>query len=140
MTDLPADIVNALRLFESAFENPNAHNQARIFKNAVYLTNDCMATHPRYREDIQKLRYAYTLRLLSSLGAGPALDDYEAWLEFVLLFCIDLKTEIRTIKDQVPPLFDQTLTFLHHYDPQITPELKTNITRFIKDITGQADD
>ncbi|GAB6095962.1 hypothetical protein JCM14469_22150 [Desulfatiferula olefinivorans] len=137
MTDLPPDIVNALTLFESAFDHPVGQDQARMFKNAVYLTNDCMATHPRYREDIQKLRYAYTLRLLSSLGAG--LDDYDAWLEFVLLFCIDLKVEIITLRNQAPALFDQTLSFLRLYDQTITPELKTNITRFIDEVTGQSD-
>jgi hypothetical protein len=134
MTDtLPEGITNALKLLEASFGPITPLEQARSFKNAVYLLNDCIDEFPIYREDILKIKYSYTVRLLCSLKAHLQSPDYASWLEFVLLLCIDLKYEIKALRSLDTQLFEYVLTFLGLYSGEITPELKTNITHFIKD-------
>lgn len=133
--NLPEGISNALKLFEASFGSTNPLDQARMFKNAVYLMNDCMNDFPIYREDILKIKYSYTVRLLCSLKTHHPHPDYASWLEFILLFCIDLKHEIKTLKNQDAQLFEDFLIFLRQYVDDITPELKANISHFLEEIT-----
>ncbi|MBU1170302.1 MAG: hypothetical protein KKD44_12135 [Proteobacteria bacterium] len=133
--NLPDGILNALKLFEASFGPMKPQEQAQTFKNAVYLMNDCLDDFPIYREDILKIKSSYAVRLLCSLTSHHPNPDYDTWLEFILLFCIDLKQEVVNIKHLDAQLFEDFLVFLRLYSNEITPELKANISKFLEDIT-----
>ena len=130
--NLPEEITNALQLLDASFGSMGTKNQVQSFKNAVYLLNDCMDDFPVYREDILKIKYSYTVRLLCGLPPNP---DYQTWLEFVMLLCIDLKDQVKTLKNNDAQLFETILTFLRLYEPDAPPTFQENITQFIDEIT-----
>lgn len=132
MTDfLPEDILSAVKLLDSSFGSRESREQVKLFKSAVYLLNDSMDDLPIYREDISKIKYSYTVRLLCSLAPNP---DYDTWLEYVLLLCIDLKNEVKSLKNNDAQLFESFLTFLRLYASDTPDTFRQNIARFIDEI------
>lgn len=132
MTDhLPEDILNAVKLLDASFGLRGRREQVKAFKNAVYLLNDSMDDLPIYREDISKIKYSYTVRLLCGLAQNP---DYDTWLEYVLLLCIDLKNEVKSLKNIDAQLFESFLAFLRIYANQTPDTFRQNIARFMDEI------
>lgn len=131
--NLPDIILNSMALFERSFELEPSEAQVRTFKNAVYLLNDFTEDFPSYKEYIQHIKRSRTLDLLSVLSTQAA-PDYIVWLEYMMLFCIDLKKEIITIRSQAPTLFQFFLSFIEHHINDIAPGLKTNIDDFLGEI------
>ncbi len=133
---LPKDIENAILLFEKAFSSNDHFELTKSFKDAVYVLNDCTGEFPVYRKDIEDLKFANVIRLLCNLNSTLPDPDYRIWLEYILLFCIDLKPEIQKLHTKDPSLFENVLNFLSMFSEEITPELKKNISGFLKEITS----
>ncbi len=133
---LPKDIENAILLFEKALSSSDHFELTQSFKDAVYVLNDCIGEFPVYRKDIEDLKFANSIRLLCNLNSTLPDPDYRIWLEYILLFCIDLKPEIKKLYPKDPSLFENVLNFLSMYSEEITPELKKNISGFLKEITS----
>lgn len=131
---LPEGITNALNLLESSFGPVQPMDQARSFKNALYLLNDCTEEFPMYKENIRNIRYSYSVRLLCSLKKQFLAPDYESWLEFILLICIDLRREIKELRVLDSELFEYVLTLLGMFSKEIPLELQININRFIEEL------
>ena len=128
----PEEIANALTLLDASFGSVGTQDQAQSFKNAVYMLNDCMDEFPIYREDIRRIKYSYAVRLLCGLATSP---DYNTWLEYTLLLCIDLKKEMKILKFSDPQLFESFLAFLRLYENDVPQTFRANIARFIEEIT-----
>lgn len=131
---LPKDIENGILLFEKAFRLNDHVDLTKTFKDAIYILNDCTGEFPVYSKDIEELKFANTIRLLCNLKATLPDPEYRIWLEYILLFCIDLKPEIKKLHTSDPSLFENVLNFLSMYKDEITPELKKNISGFLKEI------
>lgn len=133
---LPKDIENGIMLFEKAFNSVNHFELTKTFKDAVYLLNDCIGEFPLYKNEIEELKFTNTIRLWCNLKANKPDPEYRIWLEYVLLFCIDLKPEIQKLHTKDPSLFEGILTFLSLFSEDITSELKENISGFLKEVTS----
>ncbi len=131
---LPGVVRNALQLLESASGLDPSKDQVQNFKNAVYLLNDAMEDVPAYREHGQRIKLAQTLALLSCLSIRETPLAHDLWLEYLMMFCIDLKREILAVKTENPSLFQFFLSFIHQQLADIAPELQTNIEHFLKEI------
>jgi hypothetical protein len=130
----PDVIINAMVLFEQSFELEPSEEQVRLFKNAVYLLNDFTDDFPSYKEQIQHIKLSRTIDLLSVLSILSTTPAYVVWLEYLMLFCIDLKQEIKAIHAQAPALFEFFLSFIDQHINEIAPGLKTNIDGFLVEI------
>lgn len=131
---LPEEIENGVELLEKAFGCNDHFERIRTFKDAVYILNDCSREFPLYTNDIDDLRFTNTVRLLCGIETGLPDPDYRIWLEYTLLFCIDLKPEIKQIYTKDPTLFESFLSFVSGYSDEISPELKKNIDGFLNEI------
>jgi hypothetical protein len=135
MTDhLPGVIRNALDLLEQSSGPDLSKDQVRTFKNAVYLLNDAMEDFPSYREHGQRIKLTRTLFLLSALSTRKTPLDCDLWLEYLMLFCIDLKREILSVKTREPALFDFFISFIHQHLNDIAPGLRANVEEFLEEM------
>jgi hypothetical protein len=132
--NLPEVINNAMALFERSFELEPSEDQVRMFKNAVYLLNDFTEDFPSYKELIEHTKLSRTIDLLSFLSVLSNPPAYIVWLEYMMLFCIDLKQEIKSVRAQSPALFEFFLSFIDQHINDIAPGLKTNIEEFLGEI------
>lgn len=132
--NLPEVIINAMALFERSFELEPSEDQVRTFKNAVYLLNDFTEDFPSYKEQIHHTKLSRTIDLLCFLSVLSTPPAYTVWLEYLMLFCIDLKQEIKTIRTQAPALFEFFLSFIDQHINEIAPGLKNNIDGFLVEI------
>ncbi len=133
---LPKDIENGVMLFEKAFNSDTHYELIRTFKDAVYILNDSTGDFPLYSKEIDDLKFSNTIRLLCNLNSNLPDPSYRIWLEYILIFCIDLKPEIKKLYIQDPSLFERLLSFLSMYSDDITTELKDNISGVLKEITS----
>ena len=131
---LPKDIENGVMLFEKAFSSKDHYELIRTFKDAIYTLNDSQGDFPLYGKDIDDLKFSNTVRLLCNLNSNLPDPDYRIWLEYILIFCIDLKPEIKKLYKQDPSLFESLLSFLSMYSDEITSELKDNISGVLNEI------
>jgi hypothetical protein len=131
---LPEVIMNAVALLERAFELPPSAEQARAFRNAIYLLNDFKDDVPSYQERVAPIKHSGTLALLRGLETFPENLEYSLWLDYLLLFCIDLKQEIQVLRSQHPDLFVFFLSFINRYEERIVPELVTIIDGFLNEL------
>lgn len=131
------DINNALNLLEASFDESCEISRARMFKDGIYLLNDLLENHPAHEEEIKKHKYSFAVRLLSSLTANQTDPGYATWFEYVLLFCIDLKNEIKHLHETDPAYFEIFLKLLNKHSHEISSELKENIAVFLNKITGK---
>lgn len=134
--NLPRDIENGIMLFEKAFNSANHFELVRTFKDSIYILNDCLGDFPVYKQDIENLKYSNAIRLLCNLKSSLPDPKYDIWLEYIILFCIDLKPEINKLYSKDPSLFESFLAFLSMYSEDISSELKKNISVFLKEITS----
>ena len=131
---LPGEIKNVLQLLERASGLDPSEDQVRSFKNAVYLLNDAMEDVPAYREQGQRIKLAQAMALLSRLSTRETPLDQGLWLEYVMLFCIDLRRETLTLKTLEPALFLFFLSFVHQRLNDIAPGLRANIDGFLEEL------
>ena len=131
---LPKDIENGVMLFEKAFNSDSHYELIRTFKDAIYTMNDSSGDFPLYSKDIDDLKFSNMVRLLCNLNSNLPDPDYQIWLEYILLFCIDLKPEIKKLYTADPSLFEGLLAFLAMYSEDITKELKENISSVLNEI------
>jgi len=131
---LPKDIENGVMLFEKAFSSDTHYELIRTFKDAIYTLNDSSGDFPLYSKDIDDLKFSNMVRLLCNLNSNLPDPDYRIWLEYILVFCIDLKPEIKKLYTTDPSLFERLLAYLAMYSEEITQELKENITSVLNEI------
>ncbi len=131
---LPKDIENGVMLFEKAFNSESHYELIRTFKDAIYTLNDSSEDFPLYSKDIDDFKFSNMVRLLCNLNSNLPDPDYRIWLEYILLFCIDLKPEIKKLYTADPSLFEGLLSFLSMYSDEITKELKQNISGVLNEI------
>ena len=132
--NLPDGMINAIELFDSALGQTHSEDRVRTFKNGVYLLNDSMEDFPSYKEHICHIKLTHTEKLLNSLKIQAAELEYAVWLEYILLFCIDLKQEIKALRTKDPFLFEFFLSFLDVHSKLISGELRKNISDFLEEI------
>ncbi len=131
---LPKDIESGVMLFEKAFNSESHYELIRTFKDAIYTLNDSSGDFPLYSKDINDFKFSNMVRLLCNLNSNLPDPDYRIWLEYILLFCIDLKPEIKKLYTTDPSLFEGLLSFLSMYSDEITKELKQNISGVLNEI------
>lgn len=130
---LPGEIRNVLQLLERASGLDPSEDQVRSFKNAVYLLNDAMEDVPAYREQGRRIKLAQAMALLSRLSHRETPLDQDLWLEYVMLFCIDLRRETLALKTLEPALFLFFQSFVHQHLNDIAPGLRANIDSFLEE-------
>ncbi len=133
--NLPAEIINAQTLFDRSFELEPSEDQVMAFRNAIYLLNDFKDDHPDYLEQVKDIKHRKTLDLFLRLSASDTPLVYTVWREYLMLFCIDVKEDVRRIVRDSHPLSHFLFSFAARHSEHIPQGFKKIIDDFLTDIT-----
>ena len=129
---LPEDISHALNLLKSS-ENSDSH-QTKIlfFKDGIDILNDCLEKFPQYKQLLKNYKLSYTRSLITNLSNTRADIIADDWLEYVLIFGVKVKEEIKQILKTNPKLRIYFIDFLALWAEKTPSELKESFSEFIE--------
>jgi len=129
---LPEDITRALDLLKFSESSDTHQTKIKFFKEGIDILNECLEKVPQYKQLLKNHKLSYTRSLITNLSNTKPAIIFDDWLEYVFIFCINVKEEIIQILKADPKVRIYFIDFLALWAEKIPSELKESFSEFIE--------